>query len=208
MSSYLPIDPMIIPYILLVVSVIIWTFIPFRQFRGNYFVFFLILAMLDPLMLFVVKLFHVHPFRFYSISSIFLIFSLLDFDLIKKRIPLITTIALGNTLIAIFANLQILKIDLLLQNIIIEYLILERTTLYIQGNNCINYFHLALNFYVVTLIIKDFVVLIDVKTGVYYFYITSSFEILIGLYFLFVNEKNSAIYMLESDGKMRNNTVN
>ncbi len=199
---------MIIPYILLVVSVIIWTFIPFRQFRGNYFVFFLILAMLDPLMLFVVKLFHVHPFRFYSISSIFLIFSLLDFDLIKKRIPLITTIALGNTLIAIFANLQILKIDLLLQNIIIEYLILERTTLYIQGNNCINYFHLALNFYVVTLIIKDFVVLIDVKTGVYYFYITSSFEILIGLYFLFVNEKNSAIYMLESDGKMRNNTVN
>ena len=132
----------------------------------------------------------------------------MDFDLIKKRIPLITTIALGNTLIAIFANLQILKIDLLLQNIIIEYLILERTTLYIQGNNCINYFHLALNFYVVTLIIKDFVVLIDVKTGVYYFYITSSFEILIGLYFLFVNEKNSAIYMLESDGKMRNNTVN
>ncbi len=199
---------MVIPYILLVVSIVIWIFIPFRQFRGNYFVFFLILATLDPLTVFIRALISIHPLRIYSICSIFLIFSLFDRKSFKKRIPLIFTIILINTLIALFSSFQFLQIDLFLLNIIIEFFILERTVLFIQEKKYINLFHLVLNLYMLTLIIKYFVIMIDVKTGINYFYVTSSFEILIGVYFLLANEKNSTIYILERDGKMGNNIVN
>ncbi len=189
---------MIVSYTILIVGLTIWALIPFRQYKHNFFVFFLILGLTDPVILILIKFFHVHPFRFYLFFFFIAACSLMDSKKIRKTLPVLIIFLTIDTAIALWANLTIVQFTLFLIDIVILFFVLEKTILDINLNGGINFFYFVLNFYIITLLVKNLVMIIDLKTGIYYFYITSALEILIGLYFVFFNTKNSYVYKLKS----------
>ena len=197
MSTYLSVK-IIIPYILLGISLIIWALIPFRQYRGSFFLFFLILALSDPIVLIYHAIVPIHPFRIYIVVFLFTIYSIMNFETVKKRLAVLIILAALDICFAVYAGIFLLRVILFFEDFVILYLILGKTLSNITRTYAINVFYFVLNFYVLTLLIKDFIVLIDVKTGIYYFYITSALEILISIYFVFYNDKNSFRYKFKS----------
>ncbi len=172
--------------------------IPFRQYGGRFFFFFLILALSDPVVLIYHWIYPVHPFRIYIVVFLFSVYSVMNFETVKKRIALLIIVTLLDLGFAVYAGIFLLRAILFFEDFVILYLILGRTLIDIIKTYEINIFYFVLNFYVLTLLIKDFIMLIDLKTGIYYFYITSALEILICIYFVFYNERNSFRYKFKS----------
>ncbi len=189
---------MVFPYILLAISITVWALVPFRQYRGNYFIFFLILALSDPLVLLLYSIFPFHSVRFYSATSPFLIYSLLDFNKIKRKYLIFIFITITNIYFSVSASILFVKLDLLLQDLIILYLVFGKTLSDVFWNHRISIFYFILDLYIMTLIFKDIIIIINLRKGIYYFYISSALEVLIGVYFILYNERNSARYKLKS----------
>ncbi|MCX6149841.1 MAG: hypothetical protein NTX22_04885 [Ignavibacteriales bacterium] len=59
---------------------------------------------------------------------------------------------------------------------------------FFQENHSILFFHLALLLYEASLIAKFLFIMIDIKTGLLFFYLTTAFEILLAIYFMFDRE--------------------
>ncbi len=143
-------------------------------------------------------IFHVQPSRTYIVVFLLLIYSAMNSNKIRQKLPVLVIIAVVDICFAIYADIHYLRLLLFLLDFPLLYLTLEKTVLDINLNYEINAFYFVLNFYVLTLLIKNFIIFIDLQTGIYYFYITSALEIFISLYFVFYNEKNSFRYKLNS----------
>lgn len=188
---------MIIAYILEAISIIICLIIPFRQFKGSYFLYFLILAFQDPITYVVIKLFDVHPFRPYVVIFLFLIYSIMNPAKLRKRIPILIIITSAGIILAVISNVIYLRLIVFLEGLPILYIFLNKTIIDITKNNRINIFYMVINFDNLILLVKNFVLLIDFKTGIYYFYLTSALGIIVSLYYVFYNDKNAYCYYLK-----------
>ncbi len=189
---------MLIPYLIITLSIVVWALVPFRQYKMNFFTFFLILALSDPIMVLLHSIFPFYPARFYSATSPLLIFSLLNIGKIRKRYLFYIFITIINIYISASLNILIIKLDLLFQFLIMLYIIFGKTLYEIYRNHKISIFYTVFNIYILTFIFKNLIIIINLNKGFYYYYLTSVLEILIGIYFIFYNEKNSAIFKLKS----------
>ncbi len=180
--------------VLLMYTIPIWFFPPIRHFKRKYFLFFLILALIDPIRLASVTFFK------YALSPYWgaLLHSLLVCSLLKKpsfkkedfSIFLLYIILLLPIVWSLFNYIPwqleyvfILFYYMFLIVLIMKDLIVDFT---LKGN--FDLFLIALMFYLFASIIKHSLILFGVKNAIEYFIFTSFFQAGIGLYFSIVRD--------------------
>lgn len=182
---------MMLPRLIATLSIIVWLFPPIRQFKGKFFFYFLILALLDPLLELIHLFIHLNPIEFYSIGNLLLIISLLSFSKLQKYMGYLILITIITTWLSFSLGIREVIMIIILEHLVILIFLLRVTLLDINDNRHINLFYIILDFYILSIIFKFFGTLIDLRFSLFYFYITSAFEILIGTFFILYNEKNS-----------------
>ncbi len=192
-----------IAYIIIYTSMAAWVLPPFRQYRTRYFYFFLILGLSDPLTYIAARIFSVDAIIIYAFSTPVLVLSLINIKNKFKIILLIISAASISMVLAVKLDMQEMMVYLLLQYFIIWILIFRHSIIMLLEKGLITLFNIFLNIYILSLLMKFIIIINNTKAGVYYFYISSAFEILIGIFFIIYNEKNSPAYRLLSKGKER-----
>jgi len=190
---------MVIPHIVSLISNTIWLFVPFRQAKTNYFFFFLIYAVTSAFMLLDYILL-LHPAKFYLGQGFFLIISLYNFQKIPYYVSVLLSILIISIILAVIIPVKIIIPCLIAEHVVIFFIILKRTVLYSNEHKKLNIFHFVLLLFEITAITRFIVVLKNLRTGIIFFYLTTAFGILIGIFFLLYNEKNSPKISLESKG--------
>ena len=189
---------MLIPKIILSISIFVWLLVPIRHYGARFFYYFLILAILDPLILFIHLFVELQPVRIYSIGVLFQILFLFRSDNVLKHKILAFVSTISIIVFSFYFDVSAVIIMIMLENIFILLFLIRMTVLNIYDSQQINLFYLFLDFYVFTLIIKFLVDIINLHLGLFYFYATTAFEIIIAILFIIYNEKNSPRIWLAS----------
>jgi hypothetical protein len=179
---------MIIPQIIFYSTSVAWLFPPFRQRGCRYFLFFLTLAISDP----VWKL--ITLFQFGDSSFYYLIISTIALTAVLKKKELLLLL-----IPALFAGIYLSPSEIRIFTIIVHFSILifflKEFILIISRESGIVIFNLILLLYEATVLFK-FSASYFMTAGYLFFYLTTAFEILIAIFFSFVNEKNSPVIKL------------
>jgi len=170
-------------------SILFWLFPIFRQYKGNYFHYFVILALSDPLAMFGVAVLNVQPRLILSIAAIFLFYSI---DTIKhefRRLWLLNLIIVVTFVIALIVLSNPLFLVLIFHfSILLIFIKKLMVKLYQLGE--FNWFYLVLIFYEITVILKVIVFISGTEIGVLYFYLTLAFQFLVAIFFTILREEN------------------
>ena len=175
----------------------IWLFIPLRQRGTKYFYYFLINAISSAVLL--INSFNLfHPAYLYLGQGFFLIISLFDFKKLPNYIFILLGILGVSILLPFLISIKIIPPLLIIEHIIIFLIILKKTLQYFAQFEKLVLFHFVLLLFVISLITRFYVIIQNIRTGIIFFYLTTALGILIGIYFLFYNEKNSFKISLSS----------
>ncbi len=136
------------------------------------------------------KTLHAQPESVYIIFIAMAILSLLGLNAIKKNIALIIVFIAASILIAFYASKRYMEVYLTLLHLMIFTIFLSKTLLDTYKDDIINVFYFVFCVYEISIIMKEIILAINIRTSIIFFYITSAFEILIGIYFILYNEKN------------------
>jgi len=180
--------------ILFFISIVLWLIPPIKQYKTDYFLFFLILAVMDPISLLYKIIFIANiPFGFYLFANFLLFLSLMEFNSIKKNLFIIIASGILFLLIIIFANFttnQNLIILTAIQFLILA-VVLKKFIVNFALNKYISIFQLVLIFYLLTVITKFLNLLTSFADATAFFIITSIAQIIFGLYFSIIRENNA-----------------
>ena len=177
---------------------IVWLLIPLRQIRTNYFFFFLIYAITSGILL-LDDILLIHPAKIYFGQGIFLIISLYNFKKILYYKYVLIAILIVSVILPLIISVNTILIFLIASHVTIFLIILRRIVLYSSQQEKLNLFHFILLLFEASALTRFIVVIGDIKTGVIFFYLTAAFGILIGIYFLIYNEKNSFKFSLNTE---------
>jgi len=179
---------MIIPKIIFVATIIAWLLPPFRQKGHRYFLYFLILALSDPIW-FLINNFYPGNSSFYYlvISTLTLISVMRKKYLFASFIPII--------LIGIFLDYPEVRIFTFIVHFILLLYFLKEFIIIISKDSKIVFFNLILLLYEATVLFK-FGASYFTTAGYLFFYITTAFEIFIAAFFTLYNEENSPVLKL------------
>lgn len=181
---------MIYAYIINFASYIVWAVIPFRHYKKTYFFYFLSMAVLDPGSIVLMKMFNIPVIDTLTAASLLMAISIFEISKIKKYFHFNLLLFLSTiVLIASFSNIS--RYIIIFFHLFIFFIFLKRNMMNIYERYEFNLFLFMLLFYEVSIILKFVIRVADLNTGWAYFFITSAFQILIGIFFIFYNEKNS-----------------
>ena len=179
------------------ISILVWLLPPFKQLKGGYFLYFLISGYSDPLVILLGEVFRLNPYYTHLLIAFLLSISILFYSkkLNSKWIAslillLILSLWLGNKN-TIFIPIIIFRFLIILQLLISfsnEFLLKQRINIYLS----------VLIFYEITIILKYAAVGCNYSLGIYFYYLTSVFGMLICLFFIFYNLQNSPLIKLHS----------
>jgi len=174
------------------INSLLWLIVPFRQFQTKYFLFFLFLALTDPICLSVSYFFHINTNYVLIVSVFFLIFSLFEK---KKGLPFFSMLTIFSIIAIIipFYRPEKLLFVVVIGEIFVLFAIIKNIIHCCIKNDEIKAFHVCLLFFQLLTTLKLWYILIGSSTGLTYFISTFIFDIGIALYFIFSNEKNSRI---------------
>ena len=180
-------------------SILIWLLPPFRQYKTFFFSYFLVLGIADVLVFFATNFFEISSYDFYVIVSFCLFIALQEIEYLKKKKKVF--IGLGLIVIClsfwgIGKNQYIFLISFL--HLMIIFRILYLFVIKVAQRQTINFFYLVLAFYEFTIILKFLNFLFELKVEAEtYFYITTGFELLVGIFFTtFREESPKLVYKL------------
>jgi hypothetical protein len=171
-------------------NTLVWVIIPFRQYKTRFFGYFLILAVLDLAYIVLKNFIQINTLYYYLYGTILLLYpALLE---IKHNYKIGILIVLGITGSFVLYNSPI---DSILVQVVIHLIIfinfLKLLIIHYSQARKLKIFHLMLIIYEFSVILKFFVYYKEIGIGPVYYFLTTAFEILIGLFFIFINEKNS-----------------
>ena len=183
---------MIITQLITIASIFFWLFPVIRQYRGNYFIYFLILALADPIAMLCVAVFNIQPTIIHAIAGISLFYSI---DTINHQFSKLWLLYM---LIAISFVIALLMLSnplflILIFHFLILILFIKKlmVKMYQLGN--FNWFYLVLIFYEITVILKVIVFLSGANIGILHFYLTLAFQFLIALFFTIFREESQVL---------------
>ncbi len=167
----------------------LWIFPAIRQYRNKFFYFFLILAIADTVSAISTSLldYNIH-ISIYLLYSYLMLISLQSKEIIMKRYEIIAAV-----LILIIASQFInFPVDLYNGGIILILILIffDFFIMFVKTNveeKAVNIFIIVLMFYILTNILKFTNLFFGLSNAVAYFYLTTFFQILIGLYFSIFN---------------------
>lgn len=172
------------------INIIVWLFPPIKQYRRTFFYYFLIFAVSDPINILLFKTLGIKPVENFLILSYLLFISILEQKIIKRYYPVfLISVTLITALSLNFLDEHSSIMMLIIVHTVIFFVFLSRLILTTTKTYSLNFFYLALNFYEATLLIKFLILVLKVETGVVYFYFTSVFQLLFGIYFSLADEE-------------------
>lgn len=176
-------------------SIIVWLLPPFKQYKGKYFLFFLILACIDP-----ISLFFVYITKFALPSQVIILFfyclllSLIEINLLRKNwiwFVLIALVLFSPTIFHFDRN-EITWIYILLQ-LGITLIILKNLITNFASAGKLSLFHLVFLFYQFTTIAKFSNLLTGFADATAFFMLTTIAQITFGLFFTIYREDKSGL---------------
>ena len=174
-----------IPSYVVTLSVIAWLMPPFKQQRTEYFLFFLILAFADPLMLlfFYLRLFPVE--HLYVVVELLVIYSLIK----KNNLNRIIILAAGVAYVFLYKSVGFDAAFLLgaALHTVILLIVVYRFLLHTKNRKMLSLFYILLICYELSVILKMLAVVVDIKSGVTQFYLVSFLQITFGILFTIFN---------------------
>lgn len=173
--------------VLYYIGVIIWIFPAIRQRKTNFFYFFLVLAIGDPIVFTSVFLTGDNPSHalFVYMSYVMLI-SILEKRVIKKHLIIFVIPFLFMILTNVFTDIMdgnALRMTFILIHSLIFSIILKLYAFNQSEKGTINWFYILLLFYELTVIFKFVGVTFEFANATSYFIITTLFQIAFGLFF-------------------------
>jgi hypothetical protein len=174
-----------LPFIITYFSMLAWIFPPFKQYRTNYFLFFIVLAISEPIntLLFFLQI-HFKP---YLVMILILYYSLLPKTGRTKIFLSIAFLLSIPAAICLSQNYQVIIYIILFLGIFL--IIIQEFMLYIEKYKALNLFYMLLITYILSLIYKMIAGVLDLIHGMVIFYLTSFLEVLFGIFFTFINIK-------------------
>lgn len=180
---------MTITQLIVYASIFFWLFPIFRQYKGNYFLFFLILALSDPIAMLSVAVLKVQPTLIHSIAGIFLFYSI---DTVRQefgRLWLLNLFIVVTFVIALLMLSNLLFLILILHFLIL-FIFIKKLMLKLYHSGEFNWFYLVLIFYEITVILKVMVFISSTEIGILYFYLTLAFQFLVAIFFTIFRENS------------------
>lgn len=171
-------------------SIIIWLFPPFRQYRGKYFLFFLILALMDPVALGYGFIFRQNfPIQISTIFVFFLLISLVPRDFFRKYYPVFASLFLVLVILTLFAlnHTQNYGVIILINCGIFLIILKDFITSYARRGN-LSLFYFFFIFYELTLIMKLLNVILGFADATAFYVLTSITQIIFGIFFTIYRE--------------------
>ena len=174
------------------VSIIAWILPVFRQYKGNFFYYFLIWALADPFNVWCAPLLKIHGYVSHSIAGLLLFYSvgvtLQSF--IKNWVYHLLLILGFLSALYLLPNLIFL---LLFIHFLILYKFIKLAVIRLHSTSELNIFYLVLIFYETSLLVKLIVLISGTETAVVLFYLTLLFQILVAIFFTIFREESSLI---------------
>ena len=176
------------------ISRIVWFIPPIRQYKNEYFMFFLLLTIGDLITTFLRLVVHISSNAPYVIVAFLLVMSLQKKEDLKRFYLLELLITAITLIIVLIENDRMLEIYIIgfLQFIILYY-ILQHFFRNNIAKQTLNLFYVVLVFYQILTVIKFLNILSMNYSGYFYVQITTIFQILIGLFFSFFRPDNPKI---------------
>ncbi|MFC2103568.1 hypothetical protein ACFLSS_03980 [Bacteroidota bacterium] len=174
--------------IIYAISALAWFCPIFRQFKGNFFYYFLILGLTDPL-----NILNAVTFQLIDVNHFIVISSLLLFFVIQyggKNFLNNWLIKSILTLIVISLMLYLPKIEFLVVAIrsLILFNFIKKTVLLLHSTGELNFFYLVLSFYELTIVINFIVHFGRTDVDIVVFLSTFAFQVLIAIFFSIFRE--------------------
>ncbi len=177
---------MIISYLITILQAIIWVLPIFRQRKSlEYKNYFLILGIQDIVSICSILLFKIGSYQHYVVWATILLLSFLPFFNTGKRIAFLFLICLPFVAVARYLPARTANIIILIQYSFVFLILMRKFVIYFTKNHVILLFHLVLITHMFSIVLKLFVMLAGVKTGLTYFMITTFIQIFFAIYFMF-----------------------
>lgn len=177
---------MLISKIIVYVSMFFWLFPPFKNRKTDYFIYFLLLAIADPIRLLFRYVFNYQDSSFSLVIVILLVVALLKN---KKAQIILMTLSL-----LISASMLLLKAPPIcyfyistISSITIFFIIIMRFAVYLTQNNAINLFLCTLLFYVSITVFRKLSVIFNLELGAINYTIGLIYQVLFAIAFTFIN---------------------
>jgi len=197
---------MIISYIITILQAIIWVLPIFRQWKSPDFKqFFFIMGIQDIVVICSILLFKIGAYQHYVVWATILLLSFLPFFNTGKRIALLIFICLPFIAVTKYLPDKTANTIILLQYSFVFLILMRKFVTYFNKNHIILLFHLALIFYIFSNVLKLFLMLGDVKTGLAYFMTTTFIQIFFAIYFMIDSDYKPKIIIY--NGNIEKNTA-
>lgn len=180
--------------LLYIASLIVWVLPPIRQYKSYMFDFFLVLAIIDPATFcygIITKT--SMPLWLFALFIYLLIISITTEELLKKLKYVFISLPIFFIVFIPYMTTKHYHIIFICMDVVLLFVFLKwLITSYVEHKK-LNLFYLMLVFYIITVILKFFNLLIGFADASAFFIITSLAQIFFGLFFSVVREDGAGI---------------
>ena len=181
------------PFIVAFVSSVFWIFPAIRNYKTNLFLYFLILAISDPIVITASFLIPMLGQRLYLLFSLLTIASLRNLFSSKTLYLRILILLLLFGVTAAFTSITAAYISIIIDHICAVFIFLVLLLSYVSLNSKVKGYHIILLLYEVSIILKVLFFVLNVELGLGYFYTTTIFEMLIAVFFSVYKETDNKL---------------
>jgi len=176
---------MILLYLISFFQAFVWLLPIFKQWKSaEYKYYFLILGIQDVIVDLIFFSFGIGSFNQYIVWAIILLISFLPLFNTIKRVALLILICLPFIAVARYLPYRTANLIILIQYSFVFLILLRKFVTYFTNNHVILLFHLVLIIQMFSNVLKLFVMLAGVKTGLTYYMTTTFIQIFFAIYFM------------------------
>jgi len=184
-----------------IAAMISWLFPPFKQYKTDYFYYFLCLALSDPISA-IIPYLKGYIWQGHVVFSSILILTLLKEKTLKKFSPLILIIFTALFYLILKVQHPVLQNIVVFNVVIITIMIAKRFVISVRETESLNLFYMVVVLYNFSTIMKILFRVNHGSTGYLYFFLTNFFQIFIAIYFSFYNVNNAKKIKLFRGGEV------
>ena len=170
------------------ISSVVWLFPPVRQYKTRVFWFFLILALTDPIALTLGRQLGVFTTQFYIISFTLLPISLSPLKKVNRKNIIFVVLLFATGILTLIFPWHLSSLYYCIISVLLLLIFLKIIFSIIAETGKLNLFYMVLIMYQSSMLLRSFMFLINLTTGLTYGGITVLFQIIIAIFFSIFKE--------------------
>lgn len=181
------------PFIIAALSSLFWIFPAIRNYKTKLFLYFLILAVSDPVAIIAIFLFKGLSTTFYLFSALLLFASLKIFFSSKKLYLTVLALFFLMSVAAVFFPINIRYVVNMIEHMSVAFIFIGILLSYVATTSKVKGYHIILVLYELSIILKILFIILNVELGLGYFYTTTIFEMFIAVFFSIYKETDEKL---------------